>query len=116
MYRYARQISLSGWGLETQSRLRNASVFLAGLGGLGSVVALYLAGAGVGRIAAWTVSRPSSCLTNIASPQAFRAGDDGTLGASGQSDLDAMADHERAAWIALLDHCLESSSGQPSPK
>lgn len=48
--RYARQLSLPGWGPETQSRLGRASVFLAGLGGLGSAAALYLAAAGVGRI------------------------------------------------------------------
>lgn len=33
-----------------------------------------------------------------------------------QADLDAMPPHERAAWIALLDHCLAASGGQPSPK
>jgi adenylyltransferase/sulfurtransferase len=48
--RYHRQIILPGWGPETQTRLRGASVFIAGAGGLGSPVAQYLAAAGVGTL------------------------------------------------------------------
>lgn len=48
--RYARQMGLPDWGEDGQERLRNACVFIAGAGGLGSSVALYLAAAGVGRI------------------------------------------------------------------
>lgn len=46
--RYDRQLPL--FGAAGQSRLANASVFIAGTGGLGSPVATYLAAAGVGRI------------------------------------------------------------------
>ncbi len=46
--RYARQILL--FGEEGQAALKNASVLVAGAGGLGSPVAYYLAVAGVGRI------------------------------------------------------------------
>ena len=46
--RYDRQLILSGWGKETQERLKRATVFIAGAGGLGSPVSLYLAAAGVG--------------------------------------------------------------------
>lgn len=48
--RYARQILLPGWGLEAQARLKASTVFIAGAGGLGSPLALYLAAAGVGRL------------------------------------------------------------------
>ncbi len=46
--RYQRQIGLHGWDQHSQSLLGKATVFVAGLGGLGSPVALYLAAAGVG--------------------------------------------------------------------
>jgi adenylyltransferase/sulfurtransferase len=46
--RYHRQMILPSWGEETQSNLKNSCVFIAGAGGLGSPVALYLAAAGVG--------------------------------------------------------------------
>jgi adenylyltransferase/sulfurtransferase len=45
--RYRRQLSVPLWD---QDRLRSASVFVAGVGGLGGTSALYLALAGVGRI------------------------------------------------------------------
>ena len=48
--RYGRQMLLTGWGEEGQARLNASSVFIAGAGGLGSPVSLYLAAAGVGQI------------------------------------------------------------------
>ena len=48
--RYARQTMLPEIGPEGQRRLREASVLIVGLGGLGSPVATYLTGAGTGRI------------------------------------------------------------------
>ncbi len=48
--RYARQILLPGWGEPAQQRLKSACAFIAGAGGLGSPLALYLAAAGVGRL------------------------------------------------------------------
>ena len=46
--RYDRQVLLLGE--DGQERIRDASVFIAGAGGLGSPVAIYLAAAGIGRI------------------------------------------------------------------
>ncbi len=46
--RYNRQILM--FGEESQDKLKNAKVFIAGAGGLGSPISLYLAVAGVGRI------------------------------------------------------------------
>ena len=44
--RYQRQLPL--WGVEGQERLRRARILMAGVGGLGTIVAAYLVSAGVG--------------------------------------------------------------------
>ncbi|HTG01978.1 MAG TPA: HesA/MoeB/ThiF family protein [Nitrospirota bacterium] len=48
--RYTRQMMIEGWGEETQKKLKASTVFIAGAGGLGSPVSIYLAVAGVGSI------------------------------------------------------------------
>src|SRR4051812_23916394 len=50
MERYSRQLLLPEWTERSQVALRDASVLVIGAGALGSPVALYLAGAGVGRL------------------------------------------------------------------
>jgi len=49
-FRYSRHLMLPEVGLAGQKKLKSASVLIAGTGGLGSPIALYLAAAGVGRI------------------------------------------------------------------
>lgn len=48
--RYDRQIMLPGFGESGQQKLKEARVFIAGAGGLGSSIAIYLAAAGIGTI------------------------------------------------------------------
>ena len=48
--RYNRQINIPGWGQDAQKKLKEACVFVAGAGGLGSPALSYLAAAGVGRL------------------------------------------------------------------
>jgi molybdopterin-synthase adenylyltransferase len=50
--RYHRQMMLPQIGEEGQKRLQRSRIFLAGLGGLGSISAYYLAAAGIGQLRA----------------------------------------------------------------
>lgn len=48
--RYRRQIIIPSIGLEGQKKLKESKVFIAGVGGLGSISAYYLVACGVGKI------------------------------------------------------------------
>ena len=48
--RYRRQMIMDGWGEAAQQKLSDATVFVAGAGGLGSPLTIYLAVAGVGHL------------------------------------------------------------------
>jgi len=61
--RYSRQMMMEGWGEEAQQRLKRATVFIAGAGGLGSPVAIYLAVAGVGHLRVCDFDSPD--LSNL---------------------------------------------------
>ena len=48
--RYCRQMLMPGWGEEAQLRIKQSRIFIAGAGGLGSPLSIYLAVAGVGTL------------------------------------------------------------------
>ena len=48
--RFARQLTIPGFGREQQERLKNSTALITRCGGLGGPIALYLAGAGIGRL------------------------------------------------------------------
>lgn len=61
--RYSRHIILPQVGGKGQKKLLQAKVFLAGAGGLGSIIAMYLAAAGVGKLGIADFDRVS--LSNL---------------------------------------------------
>ncbi len=61
--RYDRQIIIPGWGEAGQGKLKQSKIFIAGAGGLGCPLALYLAAAGVGMIR--LVDHGESELSNL---------------------------------------------------
>jgi adenylyltransferase/sulfurtransferase len=48
--RYDRQLIIPNWGKKGQLKLKNSKITIIGVGGLGSVVSLYLAAVGIGKI------------------------------------------------------------------
>lgn len=97
--RYHRQMLIAGWGEEGQARLKAARVFVAGAGGLGSPVAIYLAVAGVGEMRLCDCDRPE--LSNL-NRQILHG--DGRIGlnkaVSGQLTLAELNPSVRVAAIA----------------
>jgi molybdopterin/thiamine biosynthesis adenylyltransferase len=61
--RYTRQMIISDWGESGQQKIKNSTVFIAGAGGLGSPVSVYLAAAGVGTLRICDCGEPE--LSNL---------------------------------------------------
>jgi len=61
--RYQRQIRIPQMGWDGQLKLKNARVLIAGIGGLGSISAYYLAAAGIGHLR--LVDRDVVCLQDL---------------------------------------------------
>jgi adenylyltransferase/sulfurtransferase len=77
MARYARHLSLSGFGPAAQEKLKRARVLVIGAGGLGCPALLYLAAAGVGRIEILDADRVE--VSNLQRQVLFTSEDAGQL-------------------------------------
>jgi molybdopterin/thiamine biosynthesis adenylyltransferase len=86
--RYSRQIVLREVGVNGQQLLRDSSALVVGVGGLGSAAALYLAGAGLGRLSLSDRDRVE--VSNLQRQIIYRGAD------LGRTKLDAAADALRA--------------------
>jgi molybdopterin/thiamine biosynthesis adenylyltransferase len=82
--RYQRQIMIPEIGEAGQRKLREACVFLAGMGGLGSITAYYLVAAGIGRLRLADNDRVS--LVNLNRQLLHTTGDIGKTKATSAAD------------------------------
>ena len=73
--RYSRHLVLHEFGAESQKKLKQSSVLLVGVGGLGSAQAVYLAAAGVGRIG--LIDNDVVALSNLQRQVIYRTDDVG---------------------------------------
>lgn len=78
--RYERQMMIDGFGEKGQEKLKSTTALVAGAGGLGSPVSIYLAAAGVGRIR--IVDRDKVELNNLNRQILYYEGDIGESKAS----------------------------------
>jgi molybdopterin/thiamine biosynthesis adenylyltransferase len=85
--RFRRQIAIEGFGESGQEKLRAARVFVAGAGGLGCAVAIYLAAAGIGKLR--IADRGDVELSNLNRQVAY-----------GDRDIGSGKTERLAAWIA----------------
>lgn len=92
--RYSRQVVLREVGVNGQQVLRDSSALVIGLGGLGSVASLYLAGAGIGRLL--IADRDRVEASNLQRQVLYRGGD------VGRSKTEAAR-----AQLAALDPSVE---------
>lgn len=100
--RYARQVVLPEVGVDGQAMLRDATVLILGLGGLGSPAALYLAAAGVGRLR--LLDRDRVELSNLQRQLLYSEAD------IGRKKVDAAIDRLRT-----LDAGLDVAAIEPAP-
>ncbi len=98
--RYHRQMLIADWGEKAQRRLKEAQVFIAGAGGLGSPAAIYLAAAGVGTLRICDCGAPE--LSNLNRQILYGDGDLGRSKAASARDALARL-NPRVRVVALAD-------------
>jgi molybdopterin/thiamine biosynthesis adenylyltransferase len=106
--RYQRQMILPQIGEEGQKKLQGSRIFLAGLGGLGSISAYYLAAAGVGRLRA--VDKDRVELGNLNRQLLHHTGDIGESKAeSAKRKLQSLNPH---CQVEMLHEAIRADNGE----
>ncbi|MBL8224763.1 MAG: HesA/MoeB/ThiF family protein [Chromatiales bacterium] len=104
--RYARHLALPQLGAAGQARLAQARVFVIGLGGLGSVATMYLAGAGTGHLTINDFDRVDE--TNLPRQVLFTAADIGRFKADATAQR--LAQLNPGVQVAALDERLDAEA------
>lgn len=120
--RYARQVVLREVGVNGQQLLRDSSVLVVGVGGLGTVASLYLAGAGVGRLI--LADRDRVELSNLQRQILYRQADVGRAKTEAarlqiaalnpQVQVELRDEHTWADAVAQADIVLDCSDNFPT--
>lgn len=111
--RYARHLSLKGFGPAAQEKLKRGRVLVIGAGGLGCPALLYLAAAGVGRIEIMDADRVD--LTNLQRQVLYRTQDAGkpkaAIAASRLKELNPLIEAVPIAERFCRSNALERVAG-----
>jgi adenylyltransferase/sulfurtransferase len=102
--RYSRHLALPQVGASGQRQLEQASVLVAGLGGLGSVASLYLANAGVGHLVISDFDRVDA--TNLPRQILFRDSDVGEY--KTHATAERLRDANPAIHVSVLNRRLDA--------
>ena len=104
--RYGRQLMLTEIGEEGQARLKGASVLVVGLGGLGSPLALYLAGAGVGTL--WLADGDILDSSNL--PRQILFDGEGLRRSKAELARERLAAHNPLVEVIAINQRLDAQS------
>ncbi len=106
--RYSRQIMLDKIGVDGQMKLRNATVLIVGMGGLGNPVAMYLAAAGIGKLI--IADGDQVDITNLQRQILF--GEQDVNKNKAQQAADKLEQNNGDITIEVIDEMLDAELGQ----
>lgn len=106
--RYARHISLPGWGTEAQQKITQAKVLVIGAGGLGAPLLLYLASAGIGTLGVVDADRVA--LSNLPRQILYETADIGRF--KTEAAKDALLDRNPDMRVLLHTERLTAANAE----
>ena len=104
--RYGRQLMLAEVGEAGQARLKDKSVLIVGLGGLGSPLALYLAGAGVGTL--WLADGDTVDSSNL--PRQILFDGEGLRRSKAELARERLSQHNPHVELIAINQRLDAAS------